>query len=160
TSGAWQDEQTGSHFPDLWTRFTSAPVVKYTAYNGAHADGFTPSVLAEMKNFLDFYVTGEIRPIPVAGRSLAPMMFSEAFGAQARIPPERSSPNEDFETQKAAYEAEPPVRILMEAGGVPGKAGAPIPRWELHFDSWPPPETVAHRFYLHGDGTLSEEAPI
>jgi uncharacterized protein len=160
TSGAWQDEQTGNHFPDLWTRFTNAPVVKYTAYNGAHPDGFTPSVLAEMKNFLDFYVTGEIRPVSATVRSLAPTLFREVFGALAPIPPERFSPTEDFETQKAAYEAEPPVRILMESGGVPGREGAPIPRYELHFDSWPPPETVAHRFYLHGDGTLSEDAPI
>jgi predicted acyl esterase len=159
TSGAWQDEQTGSHFPDLWTRFTGAPVVKYTAYNGAHADGFTPTVLAEMKNFLDFYVTGEIRPVSATVRSLAPTLFREVFGALAPIPPERFSPTEDFETQKAAYEAEPPVRILMEAGGVPGRAGAPIPRYELTFDSWPPPSTEARRYFLRADGSLTTDAP-
>lgn len=160
TSGAWQDEQTGGHFPDLWTRFTNAPVVKYTAYNGAHADGFTPTVLAEMKNFLDFYVTGEIRPVSATLRGLAPTLFREVFGATAPIPPERFSPDEDFETQKAAFEAEPPVRILMESGGVPGRAGAPIPRYALTFDSWPPPSTEARRYYLHGDGTLAADAPI
>jgi predicted acyl esterase len=159
TSGAWQDEQTGGHFPDLWTRFTGAPVVKYTAYNGAHADGFTPTVLAEMKNFLDFYVTGYINPISPTVRSLGPTLFREVFGALAPIPPERFSPEEDFETQRAAYEAEPPVRILMEAGGVPGRAGAPIPRYELLFDSWPPPETVATRYYLHADGSLRSFTP-
>jgi predicted acyl esterase len=159
TSGAWQDEQTGSHFPDLWTRFTGAPVVKYTAYNGAHADGFQPSVLAEMKNFLDFYVRGAIVPISSTLRGLAPSLFKEVYGAPAPIPPERFSPSDDFETQRVAYEAEQPIRILMEDGGVPGRPGAPIPRWELHFDSWPPPETEAHRFYFHGDGSLSEEAP-
>ena len=159
TSGAWQDEQTGAHFPDLWTRFTSAPIVKYTAYNGAHADGFTPTVLAQMKNFLDFYVTGEIRPIPASVRGLAPSLFREVFGATAPIPPERFSPDQDFETQKLAYEAEPPVRILMESGGVPGRAGAPIPRYELAFDSWPPPETVATRYYLHADGSLRDFPP-
>jgi predicted acyl esterase len=159
TSGAWQDEQTGSHFPDLWTRFTNAPVVKYTAYNGAHADGFQPSVLAEMKNFLDFYVRGAIVPISTTLRGLAPSLFKEVYGALAPIPPERFSPSDDFETQRAAYEAEQPVRILMEDGGVPGRDGAPIPRFELHFDSWPPPETVATRFYLHGDGSLSTDVP-
>lgn len=159
TSGAWQDEQTGNHFPDLWTRFTNAPVVKYVGYNGAHADGFTPSVLAEMKNFLDFYVTGEIRPISPTVRSLAPTLFREIFGALTPIPPERFSPTADFEAQKAAYEAEPSVRILMEMGGVSNRLGAPIPRYTLLFDSWPPPETVATRWYLHEDGSLRSFAP-
>jgi hypothetical protein len=160
TSGAWQDEQTGNHFPELWTRFTSAPVVKYTAYNGAHADGFTPAVLAEMKNFLDFYVTGEIRPISAAVRGLAPSLFGEVFGAPVPIPPDRFSPAEDFETQRAEYEAEPPVRILMEAGFVSGRpSGVAMPRYELRFDSWPPPETVATRYYLHEDGSLRTFTP-
>lgn len=159
TSGAWQDEQTGNHFPDLWTRFTNAPVVKYTAYNGAHADGFTPSVLAEMKYFLDFYVTGELRSISPTVRSLAPTLFREIFGALTPIPAERFSPAGDFEAQKAAYEAEPPVRILMEMGGVANRIGAPIPRYELHFDSWPPPEAVPTRYYLHADGSLRPFTP-
>jgi hypothetical protein len=160
TSGAWQDEQTGNHFPDLWTRFASAPIVKYTGYNGAHADGFTPSVLAEMKNFLDFYLTGEIRPVAASVRGLGPSLFAEVFGAPAPIPPDRFSPTDDFETQKAAYEAEPPVRILMEAGFVSGRpSGVPMPRYELAFDSWPPPETVATRYYLHEDGSLRTFTP-
>ena len=161
TSGAWQDEQTGGHFPDLWNRFTSAPVVRYTAYNGAHADGFTPQVLAEWKNFLDFYVADEIRPISPTIRAFAPLLFREIFGVVVALPAERFSPDEDFETARADYEAEQPIRILMENGAKPGAAlGSPLASYELGFDSWPPSETQAQRFYLHEGGSLQALAPL
>jgi putative CocE/NonD family hydrolase len=49
----------------------------------------------------------------------------------------------------------------MENGsGEHGSAlGAPIAGWELYFDSWPPPGTVAKRFYAHADGSLQDFAP-
>jgi hypothetical protein len=161
TSGAWQDEQTGGHFPDLWTRFTGAPIVKYTAYNGAHADGFTPQVLAEWKSFLDFYVTGELRPVDDQIRFLAPLLFREIFGAAVVLPAERfAGIYDDFDQALADFEAEPPVRILMESGGAPtGPRGAPVAGFELAFDSWPPPETEPLRLYLHEDGTLRDFTP-
>jgi predicted acyl esterase len=160
TSGAWQDEQTGNHFPVLWSRFTSAPVVKYTAYNGAHADGFSPQVLAEWKNFLDFYVRGAIVPVPTTIRTFAPLLFQQVFGVAVGLPAERFSPDEDFETQKAAYEAEPPIRILMDSGGLAKKAGWPLAGFELSFDSWPPPQTQPERFYFHEDGSLRPDPPV
>jgi hypothetical protein len=161
TSGAWQDEQTGGHFPDLWDRFTGSPLVRYTGYNGAHADGFGPHVLAEWKTFLDFYVAEELRPVPELLRPLAPFLFQEVFGAMVPIPDERFyGVYPDLATAKAAYEAEPPIRLLMETGGAPGApVGAPVPGFELFFDSWPPPETEALRLFLHADGSLREFAP-
>jgi predicted acyl esterase len=160
TAGAWQDEQTGGHFPQLWDRFSSAPIVRYTGYNGAHADGFTPYVLAEWKNFLDFYVAEELRPVPELLRPLAPFLFQEVFGAMVPIPDERFyGIYPDFAAAKEAYEGEPPVRILMDSGGVIGQAGAPVPGFELAFDSWPPPGIDGRRFYLHADGSLREFPP-
>lgn len=161
TSGAWQDEQTGNHFPDLWNRFTSSPLVRYTAYNGAHADGFTPQVLAEWKNFLDFYVTEEVRPVPLLVRQLAPMLFEQVFGARVGLPAERFANYPSFEEALAAYEAEPAVKILMENGsGDNGVLGAPEAGFELFFDSWPLPETEATRLYLRADGSLEPDAPL
>ena len=161
TTGAWQDEQTGNHFPDLWTRFTGAPIVKYTAYNGAHADGFMPPVLAEMKNFLDFYVRGELQPVDEQIRFLAPLLFREIYGAAVTLPEERfAGVYDDFQQALADYEAEPPIRLLMESGGKPGTPrGAPVAGFELAFDSWPPPETEPRRFYLHEDGSLRDFTP-
>jgi predicted acyl esterase len=159
TSGAWQDEQTGGHFPALWNLFSNAPIVRYTGYNGAHADGFTPQVLAEWKNFLDFYVVGELRPVPMLVRQLAPLLFEEVFGARVPLPPERFA-GFGFEDALAAYEAEPPVRILMENGAAPGAPlGAPVASFELHFDAWPPPGTEKRRYYLHADGSLRTFTP-
>jgi predicted acyl esterase len=159
TSGAWQDEQTGGHFPELWDRFSNAPLVRYTGYNGAHADGFTPQVLAEWKNFLDFYVTEEVRPVPELIRMLAPLLFEQVFGALVELPEERFLDYPTFEDALAAYEAEQPVRILMESGGAPGEPGAPVAGFELGFDSWPPPETEPLRLYLHVDGSLRTFPP-
>lgn len=160
TAGAWQDEQTGGHFPDLWNRFTGAPLVRYFGYNGAHADGFTPTMLLEWKTFLDFYVTEQVREVPPLIRTLAPLLFQEVFGAAVEVPPDRFDPDAPFAESLAAYEAETPIRLLMEVGGRPGTApGAPAPSFELAFDSWPPPETQPWRLYLHADGSLREFAP-
>jgi len=161
TSGAWQDEQTGNHFPELWDLFTSSPLVRYTAYNGAHADGFTPYVLAEWKSFLDFYVAEELRPVPATIRLLAPLLFEAVFGEGVELPDERFfGVYPSLGDAKAAYEVEPPVHLLMESGGSPdGAPGAPIPGFELFFDSWPPPSTDPQRLYLHTDGSLRDFEP-
>jgi predicted acyl esterase len=161
TSGAWQDEQTGNHFAELWDLFTGAPIVRYTGYNGAHADGFTPYVLAEWKNFLDFYVAEELRPVSPTIRFLAPLLFEAVFGVGVDLPAERfAGVYASYEEALAAYEAEPPVHLLMESGGAPGSpAGAPKPGFELFFDSWPPPPTTPERLYLHADGSLRDFPP-
>ena len=162
TSGAWQDEQTGGHFPDLWNRFTNAPVVRFNGYNGAHADGFAPQVLAEWKAFLDFYVVGELRPVSATVRSLAPFLFDEIYGAPVTLPEDRFEGFASFEEARAAYEAEPPVRLFMESGGLaadPPGPGAPVAGFQLLFDSWPPPETETLRLYFHADGSLRDFVP-
>jgi len=160
TSGAWQDEQTGNHFPDLWHRFTNAPLVRYIGYNGAHADGFTPQVLAEWKSFLDFYVVGRVRPVDAFIRTAAPLLFQEVFGATVELPADRFEGYPSFEAARAAYEAEPPVRLFLESGGLADQAGAPVAGFQLLFDSWPPPETEPLRMYFHADGSLDESPPL
>jgi predicted acyl esterase len=160
TSAAWQDEQVGGHAPDLWNRFTSAPLVRYTGYNGAHADGFTPQVLAEWKYFLDFYVSDAVRPVSNLVRNISPLLFEQVFGVRVGLPADRFGSYPDFQSAISAYEAEPPVRILMENGsGVHGLLGAPEAGFELFFDAWPPPATQAKRLFLHADGSLQDFAP-
>ena len=55
-TGAWQDEQTGPHFATLMDKFVNARSTRFITFNGLHADGYTPEVLAEWKAFLDIYV--------------------------------------------------------------------------------------------------------
>ena len=158
TVGQWQDEQTGGHFPDLWNRFENAPLLRFTGLNGAHADGFSPVVLAEWKNFLDFYVAKEVRPTPFLIQIFAPLLFDAIFGAPVAVPPDRFT-GMSYEDALAAYEAEPQGRILLEMGGGDAAPGAPEPRFEFDVSEWPPPSTVAERWYLHEDGSLSPVAP-
>jgi len=161
TAGQWQDEQTGGHFADLWDRFTSAPIVKRTATNGAHADGYSPQILIEWKTFLDFYVAREIRPVPEVVEAFGPLLFDEIFGAEISLPEPRFEPSDDFEAALAAYEAEPEVRILFESGGGANGSppGAPEAGFELLAPSWPLPDLTPERWYFHGDGSLRTVAP-
>ena len=161
TAGAWQDEQTGGHFPELWNLFTGSPVLRFTGYNGAHADGFAPQVLIEWKHFLDFYVAREVSDIPEAVKQLAPLLFFEIFGATVPLPEHRFLDYASFEEALAAYEAEPEGRILFESGGAPtGAPGAPVAGFELPLDVWPPAATTAQRWYFHPDGSLRDHAPV
>jgi len=158
TSGQWQDEQTGGHFPDLWNRFTSAPIARFTGLNGAHADGYSPQILIEWKMFLDFYVTREVRAVPFLVQTFAPVLFQEIFGAPLPMPPHRFLDYATFAEAIAAYEAEPPGRILFESGAG-GDPGAPVASFELALEAWPPPATVAERWYLNADGSLRKTPP-
>jgi hypothetical protein len=101
----WQDEQTGPFFFPLLNRFTSAPLARFTTYNGVHPDGFAPQVLVEWKNFLDFYVARQIPEIPGVVRTLAPQLFVEIFGAELDLPPDRFKGYASFDGALAAYEA-------------------------------------------------------
>ena len=159
TVGQWQDEQTGGHFPDLWNRYTNAPLLRFTGLNGAHADGFTPEILSEWYFFLDFYVTKQVRPIPPALVTLGPLLFDQIFGEAIPLPEHRFLDFPTFEAALAAYEAEPPGRIIFEAGGDPAAPGVPGGRFEIALESWPPPSAVAERWYLQEDGSLSPLAP-
>jgi len=106
-------------------------------------------------------VSDEVRPVPSLVRSLTPLLFESVFGVSLDLPAERFTGYPSFEAALAAYEAEPPVRILMENGsGANGSPlGGPEAAFELYFDSWPPPSTEAKRLYLHADGSLEDFPP-
>lgn len=159
--GAFQDEQTGGRFPLLFDKFDNAPVTRFGVWNGAHGDGFAPSNLVEWKTFLDFYVRGELTERPPAFDIFAPIIMEEVFGASMPLPAQPMYAEHDtFDAKRAAYEAEPHVRVLLESGaGDPELPGAPIATTVLHYDAWPPPGTRAGFWYLSEDGTLTQSAP-
>lgn len=156
-TGAWQDEQTGGHFPVLFDRFESAPVTKFTAFNGEHADGYTPHIISEWKTFLDLYVSQEIPQIDPFLRTAAPVFFKELFGASLELGPDRFADYASYEEAKAAYEAEDDLRIIFEVGEKPGGTeNAPEGSFEERFSQWPIAGTEPLRFYLTEAGGLSE----
>jgi hypothetical protein len=135
-------------------------VVRLNAWNGAHGDGFAPQSLVEWKLFLDLYVNGEQTPRPPAFELFAPIVMGEAFGVEMPIPAQRVVEGDDIEAQRAAYEAEPPVRILLENGiGDPDRPGAPVATAAVTAEAWPLPGTEPLAFWFGPDGELLTEAP-
>lgn len=160
-TGSWQDEQTGGRFPLLFEEFDNAPVTRFSAWNGAHADGLAPQNLVEWKTFLDLYVADELTPRPAAFDLFAGLVTGEAFGVEMSIPPQRLlGEYPDIESARAAYEAEPNIRILLENGaGDPETPGAPVATTELFFDAWPVPGTTPMPWYFGPDGELAPSPP-
>ncbi len=157
-ASSWQDEQTGPLFFTLLDQFTSAPVTRFTVYNGVHIDGFAPQVLVEWKTFLDLYVAQRVPSIASNVRTLAPALFQTIFKQSLQLPPDRFADHDTWEEARDAFEAEDPVRALFEDGGGEN-VGAPEATFELGIESWPPPETAPLRLFFQGDGTLAEDEP-
>ena len=105
-TGAFQDEQTGGRFPLLFDKFTNAPVTHFSAWNGAHADGFAPFNLVEWKTFLDLYVGDRISPVPGAVTLFLPEIFKEIFDTQLTVPTQRFLDEPDAAAARTKYEAE------------------------------------------------------
>jgi putative CocE/NonD family hydrolase len=87
--------------------------------------------------------------------------MGEVFGAETTIPPQRMFEEYDtFEAQRAAYEAEDPIRIRLESGaGDPEAPGMPNATLDLRVPTWPLPGTTPVTWYLQPDGTLGPDEP-
>ena len=156
-AGAWQDEQTGAYFHTLLNRFTSAPLTRYHLYNGVHPDGFAPQILVEWKTFLDLYVARKVPSVDQKLRAIAPILFKDFFRTKLEVPPDRLADQPSWEAARAAYEAEPMVRVLFESGGGANQGG-PEARFQATFAAWPPKAT-ATRYFFHKDGSMKTTAP-
>ncbi len=159
-TSSFQDEQVGGRAPLIFDNLTNAPLVRLNVWNGAHADGYAPQNLVEWKTFLDLYVAGEQSPRPAAFDLLAPIVMDEAFGVNMTLPSQRTIPGDDIDAQRAAYESEPPVRILLENGaGDPTSPAAPVAATEVLAASWPLPGTTPVPYWFTPDGGLSTTRP-
>ncbi|HEV7526872.1 MAG TPA: CocE/NonD family hydrolase, partial [Acidimicrobiia bacterium] len=160
--GAWQDEQTGGQSSSIWSHLTGVPAGKLKLFgtNGTHVD----SLVAELDRwyeFLEFYVAHRVPHVSPTIRLLAPAIFAAATGISGvQLPPDRFDNTKSYASQLAKYEAEPPVRLLLENGvGDASNLGAPFGDYELTFPSWPPPSTVPTSWYFQPDQKLSSTAP-
>lgn len=156
-SGSWQDNQTGGRFANLLDRFTNAPVKRFIAFNGAHADGYAPHVLVEMKAFLDLYVAGQLTDIAPFASAIIPQFLATVFDQVTPLPPQRLDSSSDYQTARREYEAEPELKVVFEVGGgaTPGNLEG---RFAAEFESWPPAAT-ATPFYFQPDATLTSTPP-
>ena len=157
-AGAFQDEQTGGHFPAMIERFVDNPRARFTLVNGTHAEALvTAEIFQRWTEFLDFYVAERIPEMPEAVRTLVGPTITDTIGLPAvPVPPDRFT-DASYEDALAEYEAEPregPVRV---GRGRPG--GGPQPRFEESFESWPPPDAEPTSWFLQPDGGLVQEEP-
>ena len=113
-----------------------------------------------MLEFVDFYVghaqaTGQ----PGASGRDRWSCTKALFGySGATLPPDRFAAYSTYDGALAAYQAEPPVRVLWE-NGAGQSPGEPYATTETDYASWPVPGTIAQPMYLQPDGKLSATAP-
>ena len=157
-AGAWQDEQTGGHFPTMLDKFTSSPHVYATLVNGLHTESISLGILPEYVEFLQLYVAHTAPDLSKA-RFAAPILASSITGVGGLSLPASDLEGLSYADALAAFEAKPPIRVLFEEGAADGApANSPLPRWEQRFSSWPIPSAVATSWYLQA-GTVLGAAP-
>jgi predicted acyl esterase len=155
-AGAWQDEQTGGHFPAMLDKFTSSPHVYVTLMNGLHTESLSPPVMGRYAEFLDLYVAKKVPDLTVLN-TIAPLVGSAIWGVTTFAPFENRFAGLPFDEALAKFETEPSVKVLFEQGGNAAyTAGTPEPNFTASFPSWPIPSATATTWQLDGNGALTD----
>jgi predicted acyl esterase len=155
----WTDEQTGGHCPTLAERFTGTQRKWFTFTNGTHIDSLDPATFNRWYDFLELYVAHRAPNLPAAAKGLAPTVFKAAMGvADVTLPPDPIQGRASYADALAAFQAQPPVRLLFDNGAGAAPA-APVPGFEQSFATWPLPNTAAKVWYLGTDGMLDDDPP-
>ncbi|MEO7397405.1 MAG: CocE/NonD family hydrolase [Ilumatobacteraceae bacterium] len=157
-AGAWQDEQTGGHFPDMLDDFTGSPHLYVDLLNGLHTDSLSPAVFARMVEFLDLYVAKRT-PSLAGARGVAQVLVPSLYGVDDVVLPDDRFAGMSYADALAAFEAEPPVRVLFEQGTGGAEPGAPYPGFIAGFGAWPVPQAVATPWYFADGGVLAAAPP-
>lgn len=150
-AGAWQDEQTGGHFPAMLDELEAAPVLRAYLYNGLHIDPLGPDVLVPLIEFYDIYVGQQAPGIDAITRVVAAAGLSTIFGAPVVLPPDNYR-GLSLSEAREAFESEPPIRVLFEVGAT--APNVPVARFETALEAWPSPALEPKRFYLVGNDGL------
>jgi hypothetical protein len=158
----FQDEQTGGHAATLFDLFAPGTEVQATFTNGTHVEPYGPTEFVRAMAFIDFYVGKRVPTRPPVLDGLLADGLSGIFGAEGGdlpIPPNPWAGVADYDDALAWFEAQPPVRIRWENGGVAGKENLPFETATTYADSWPVPSVEAEAHYLQPDGRLGPTAP-
>ena len=162
--GAFQDEQTGGHFPNSLGKLRANRDTWITLMNGVHGDALGPSTLTRWIEFLDLFVADELPGLPFEG-SLNPYLvavtlYDLTFGDALTPQPSTRFLGMSVAEARRAFRKDPRVRLLMDNGAaLPGSPGAIGAAWDLEFDGWPIRSAKATPFYLARDGRLTRSKP-
>jgi uncharacterized protein len=157
----WTDEQTGGHCPTLAARFTGTSRKWFTFTNGTHIDSLDPATFNRWYDFLQLYVAHQPPILHAAAiQAGAPLIYAEAMGVGGvTLPPDPVQLQPTYEGALAAFEAQPPVRVLFDSGAGGPVPGQPYPGFEASFTSLPVPGTEARSWFLAPGGALAPSAP-
>jgi uncharacterized protein len=157
-AGDWQDEQTGGYFANLFGQFLGTKEAWLTAQNGSHADPLDPTVFARWVQFLSIFVKQEIPRQTAFTGVVASTVGGMAFGTTAPLPPDPFVNVTTYQQAKQVFERFARIRILFENGGG-ADPGAPSPRFEANYPSWPVPDVAATTWYFAANGALVDASP-
>lgn len=158
-AGAWQDEQTGGHFSSMWDHFAPSVDTHFSGTNGTHVESLLTQI-NRWYEFLEFYVARRIPQMPALFRAFAPAVIGSSMGVTGvEIEADRFTGYSSYADALAAYQAEPPVRILFENGGKRTSTGAPVARFEHSFSQWPPAEAIPTTWWFQPDQRLAKTPP-
>lgn len=158
--GQFQDEQTGGHFAQSLGLLAKNPKVWITLQNGVHADSLGPTAITRWAEFLDLFVADRVPNIPPLVLSYSSVLYN--FLASAGASPvlqSRFAGTTDVAADRAIFEKDPRVRLLMDAGAGPAGFGTLGSTWELGYDAWPIREAKATPYFLGSGGALGPVRP-
>jgi predicted acyl esterase len=150
----FNDEQTGAHCPNLADRFDGTKKKWFTFTNGLHVDALDPETFNRWFDFLELYVAQRKPNLPPSVQAQAPVVYQAVMGVSGvTLPPDPIRNQPTFEAAKAAFEAQPRVRILFDngAGSIPGR---PVPTFEQTFKDLPVPSAKPRIWFLGENGSL------
>ena len=169
----WTDEQTGGHCPTLAEHMTGTDKKWFTFTNGTHVDSLDPETYNRLYDFLNVYVGQQADPPaqtafiqttwPVVAQAIfginGPCSGSQCAPPAMTLPPDPIQAQPTYDLAKAAFEAQPPIRVLFDNGAGNSNAGWPYPAFEKSFSSFPIPGTTARSWYLAPSGALRNQLP-
>ena len=155
------DEQTGGHCPTMASRMTGTDKKWFTFTNGTHIDSLAPETFNRWYDFLKLYVAKEP---PLLWSAIvqggAPVVYEAAFGIEGlTLPADPIQQQPTYAGALAAFEAQPPVRLLFDNGAGGSNPGEPYPGYEQSFPKFPLPGTKGRSWYLAPNGKLAKKAP-
>ncbi len=163
----WTDEQTGGHCPTLAKRMTGTDKKWFTYTNGTHVDSLSPETYNRLYDFLELYVAKEA---PLTKTALVqaswPIALQAIYGISgpggapplATLPPDPIQLQPTYDLAKAAFDAQPEIRVLFDNGAGNSNVGWPYPGFEKSFSSFPIPGTEARSWYLAPGGALADQS--
>lgn len=157
--GAFQDEQTGGHWPDM-IRLLPSDDVWVSIVGGTHVDSLGPATLTRWFEFLKLFVADEIPVVP-AGLLAESKVFYDALADSPAAPIEQSrfAGMSDVVAARGVFTSDPRVTVYMDNGAGSEGKGAMQPTWKMSFASWPPVEVEPTSFYLGSRGALRRTPP-